>query len=242
MIIFPAIDIKDGSCVRLFKGDFGTAEKVAEDPLETARSFESQGARWLHMVDLDGAKDAIPRNAEIFLKVARDTSLKVEVGGGIRSMETVETYLSGGVQRVILGSAAVKNPELVRTAVREYGDRIVVGIDTKNGMAAVEGWLDASTAYYLDLAKAMEDAGVRTIIYTDISKDGTLSGPNLNELAAINQAVSCQIVASGGISCLEDILALKKLELYGAICGKSLYKGTLDLGEAIRAADSGEVY
>ncbi len=241
MIIFPAIDIKDGSCVRLFKGDFGTVEKVAEDPLETARSFESQGARWLHMVDLDGAKDAVPRNAEIFLKVARNTSLKVEVGGGIRSMETVEAYLSGGVQRVILGSVAVKNPELVRMAVREYGDRIAVGIDAKNGMAAVEGWLDASTAHYLDLARAMEAAGVRTIIYTDISKDGTLSGPNLEELAAINRAVSCQIVASGGISCLEDILALKKLALYGAICGKSLYKGTLDLSEAIRAAEDGEV-
>lgn len=241
MIIFPAIDIKDGSCVRLFKGDFGTVEKVAEDPLETAHSFESQGARWLHMVDLDGAKDAVPRNAEIFLKVARNTSLKVEVGGGIRSMETVEAYLSGGVQRVILGSVAVKNPELVRMAVREYGDRIAVGIDAKNGMAAVEGWLDASTAHYLDLARAMEAAGVRTIIYTDISKDGTLSGPNLEELAAINRAVSCQIVASGGISCLEDILALKKLVLYGAICGKSLYKGTLDLSEAIRAAEDGEV-
>ncbi len=236
MIIFPAIDIKDGSCVRLFKGDFGTVEKVAEDPLKTARSFEEKGASWIHMVDLDGAKDAAPRNTEIFFDVVRNTSLQVEVGGGIRSMDTVEKYLSGGVQRVILGSAAVKNPALVREAVREYGGRIAVGIDAKNGMAAVEGWLDASSAHYLDLAKAMEAAGVRTIIYTDISRDGTLTGPNLRELAAINAAVSCQIVASGGISGIQDIRALKGLGLYGAICGKSLYKGTLDLSQAIEAA------
>lgn len=236
MIIFPAIDIKDGSCVRLFKGDFGTVEKVAEDPLKTARSFEEKGASWIHMVDLDGAKDAAPRNTEIFFDVVRNTSLQVEVGGGIRSMDTVEKYLSGGVQRVILGSAAVKNPALVREAVREYGGRIAVGIDAKNGMAAVEGWLDASSAHYLDLAKAMEAAGVRTIIYTDISRDGTLTGPNLRELAAINAAASCQIVASGGISGIQDIRALKGLGLYGAICGKSLYKGTLDLSQAIEAA------
>ncbi len=237
MIIFPAIDIKDGCCVRLFKGDFGTVEKVAEDPLKTARSFEEKGASWLHMVDLDGAKDAVPRNMGIFLDVARNTSLKVEVGGGIRSMETVEAYLSGGIERVILGSAAVKNPELVRTAVREYGERIAVGIDAKNGMAAVEGWLDASTAHYLELAKAMEAVGVKTIIYTDISKDGTLSGPNLAELDAINQAVSCQIVASGGVAGLNDIYALKKLNLYGVICGKALYKGTLRLEDALRVAE-----
>lgn len=240
MIVFPAIDIKDGSCVRLFKGDFGTVEKVAEDPLQTARSFEAKGASWIHMVDLDGAKDAVPINTEIFLDVARNTSLQVEVGGGIRSMNTVEAYLSGGIRRVILGSAAVKDPALVREAVREYGDRIAVGIDAKNGMAVVEGWLDASGAHYLELAKAMENIGVKTLIYTDISKDGTLSGPNLQELAAINKAVSCQIVASGGVTDLNDIRALKKLGLYGVICGKSLYKGTLGLSEAIRAAE-GEV-
>ncbi|MGI5893472.1 MAG: 1-(5-phosphoribosyl)-5-[(5-phosphoribosylamino)methylideneamino]imidazole-4-carboxamide isomerase [Candidatus Merdivicinus sp.] len=239
MIIFPAIDIKDGNCVRLYKGEFSTVHKVAENPLETARKFEADGAEWLHMVDLDGAKDAKPQNTEIFCEIARKTSLKVEVGGGIRTMETVESYLSKGISRVILGSVAVRNPELVKMAVKEYGDKIAVGIDAKNGMAAVEGWLDTSEAYYLDLARAMEQAGVSTIIYTDISKDGTLSGPNLRELEAINQAVSCNIVASGGISNLDDIIALRKLGLYGAICGKSLYQGTLDLKEAIREA--GEV-
>ena len=239
MIILPAIDIKDGSCVRLYKGEFSTVHKVAENPLETARKFEADGAEWLHMVDLDGAKDAKPQNTEIFCEIARETSLKVEVGGGIRSLETVETYLSRGISRVILGSAAVRNPELVKAAVKEYGDKIAVGIDAKNGMAAVEGWLDTSAAHYLDLAKAMEQIGVSTIIYTDISKDGTLTGPNLQELDAINRAVSCNIVASGGISNLDDITALRKLGLYGAICGKSLYQGTLDLKEAIREA--GEV-
>lgn len=237
MIILPAIDIKDGSCVRLYKGEFSTVHKVAENPLETARKFEADGAEWLHMVDLDGAKDAKPQNTEIFCEIARETSLKVEVGGGIRSLETVETYLSRGISRVILGSAAVRNPELVKAAVKEYGDKIAVGIDAKNGMAAVEGWLDTSAAHYLDLAKAMEQIGVSTIIYTDISKDGTLTGPNLQELDAINRAVSCNIVASGGISNLDDITALRKLGLYGAICGKSLYQGTLDLKEAIREAE-----
>ena len=237
MIILPAIDIKDGSCVRLYKGEFSTVHKVAENPLETARKFEADGAEWLHMVDLDGAKDAKPQNPEIFCEIARETSLKVEVGGGIRSLETVETYLSRGISRVILGSAAVRNPELVKAAVKEYGDKIAVGIDAKNGMAAVEGWLDTSAAHYLDLAKAMEQIGVSTIIYTDISKDGTLTGPNLQELDAINLAVSCNIVASGGISNLDDITALRKLGLYGAICGKSLYQGTLDLKEAIREAE-----
>ena len=191
MIILPAIDIKDGSCVRLYKGDFGTVQKVAEDPVETALSFQNAGARWLHMVDLDGAKDATPKNRQIFLDVCKATSLQVEVGGGIRSLDTVEDYLSGGIARVILGSLAVKNPDLVKTAVKEYGARIAVGIDARNEMVAVEGWLDSSSVHFLDLARAMEEVGVQTIIYTDISKDGTLSGPNLEQLTQINEAVSC---------------------------------------------------
>lgn len=237
MIILPAIDIKDGNCVRLFKGDFGTVEKVAEDPLETARSFVKQGAEWIHMVDLDGAKDAVPRNMQIFLDVAKHTPLKVEIGGGIRTLDTMEKYLSGGISRVILGSVAVKDPGLVRTAIREFGgERVVVGIDAKNGMVSVEGWLDSSTVHYLDLAKEMERAGVRTIIFTDIAKDGTLEGPNLDQLTLLSKAMGCDIVASGGISDIHDIRALKKLGLYGTICGKSIYKGTLDLAEAIREA------
>lgn len=236
MIILPAIDIKDGNCVRLIKGDFDTVHKVAENPLQTARSFEQDGAEWLHMVDLDGAKDAAPKNRPVFLEIAARTRLKVEVGGGIRDLETVEEYLTHGIARVILGSVAVKKPEVIRIAVREYGERIAVGIDARDGMVAVDGWLGKSEVNYLDLAHAMADVGVKTIIFTDISKDGTLTGPNLDQLAQINGAADCNIIASGGISSIEDIHALKKLGLYGAICGKSLYQGTLSLKEALKVA------
>ena len=236
MIILPAIDIKDGNCVRLIKGDFDTVHKVAENPLQTARSFEQDGAEWLHMVDLDGAKDAAPKNRPVFLEIAARTRLKVEVGGGIRDLETVEEYLTHGIARVILGAVAVKKPEVVRIAVREYGERIAVGIDARDGMVAVDGWLGKSEVNYLDLAHAMADVGVKTIIFTDISKDGTLTGPNLDQLAQINGAADCNIIASGGISSIEDIKAQKKLGLYGAICGKSLYQGTLSLKEALKVA------
>ncbi len=233
LTILPAIDIKDGNCVRLLKGDFATVEKVAEDPLETAKRFEESGAEWLHMVDLDGAKDALPRNRDIFLKVVAQTSLKVEVGGGIRNMDTVDYYLQNGIERVILGSAAVKDPAFVKAAVEKYGARIAVGIDAKNGMVAAEGWLDTSEVNYLELAREMEKIGVEYLIFTDISKDGTLAGPNLDQLEALQEAVSCKLIASGGICDIGDIKAVKTLGVYGAICGKSLYKGTLDLSEAI---------
>ena len=236
LTILPAIDIKDGTCVRLLKGDFATAEKVAEDPLETAKRFEESGAEWLHMVDLDGAKDAVPRNRDIFVQIAARTALRVEVGGGIRTMETVDYYLQNGIERVILGSAAVKDPAFVKAAVQKYGPRIAVGIDAKNGFVAAEGWLDTSEVDYLDLAREMEKIGVQYLIFTDISKDGTLSGPNLAQLKALSEAVSCEIIASGGICDIGDIRAVKELGVYGAICGKSLYKGTLDLREAIAAS------
>lgn len=233
MIILPAIDIKDGNCVRLVRGDYGTAHKVAEDYMKTAQSFVQAGAEWIHMVDLDGAKDAKPVNTEIFLDVAKHTSLKVEVGGGIRSLDTMELYLSGGVSRVILGSVALKHPELVEQAVKEYGDKIAVGIDAKDGFVAVEGWLDASTVDYIALAKEMQKMGVSTIIFTDISKDGTLSGVNQEQLKALHDAVSCQIIASGGVHTMADIVVCANMGLYGTICGKSLYQGTLNLREAI---------
>ena len=233
MIILPAIDIKDGNCVRLVRGDYGTAHKVAEDYMKTAQSFVKAGAEWIHMVDLDGAKDAKPVNTNIFLDVAKNTPLKVEVGGGIRTMDTMEMYLSGGASRVILGSVALKNPDLVETAVKEYGDRIAVGIDAKNGFVAVEGWLDSSTVDYISLAKEMVIMGVKTIIFTDISKDGTLSGVNQEQLKALHDAVNCQIVASGGVHTMADIIACNQMGLYGTIAGKSIYQGTLDLAGAI---------
>ena len=233
MIILPAIDIKDGNCVRLVRGDYGTAHKVAEDYMKTAQGFVEAGAEWIHMVDLDGAKDAKPVNTEIFLDVAKNTSLKVEVGGGIRNLDTVESYLSQGISRVILGSVALKNPELVELAVKEYHEKIAVGIDAKNGFVAVEGWLDASTVDYISLAKEMCKMGVQTIIFTDISKDGTLSGVNQEQLKALHDAVNCNIIASGGVHTMEDIKACANMGLYGTICGKSLYQGTLNLKDAI---------
>ncbi len=237
MIILPAIDIKDGQCVRLCQGDFATAEKVAEDALETAQRFAQAGAQWLHTVDLDGAVEGRPVNKTLLEQIVRQTPLKVEVGGGIRSMDTIAAYLDLGVSRVILGSAALKDPALVAEAIEFYGsDAIAVGIDAKNGLVSAQGWLADSQMPYLELAKRMSEIGVETIIFTDISRDGTLSGPNLEQLAALQQAVGGQIIASGGIRDLADIEALRQAGLYGAICGKSLYKGTLDLAQAIQTA------
>lgn len=233
MIIFPAIDIKNGSCVRLYKGDMNTAEKVADDFFSAANSFYSCGAKWIHMVDLDGAVKGEKVNSDIFTTVAEKTGLRVELGGGIRTMADVEYYLSRGISRVIIGSAALKNPDLVREAAKKYGEKIAVGIDARRGMVAAEGWLETSDISYIELAKRMENVGVRYIIYTDIDCDGMLSGPNLRELTLLNDAVSCNITASGGIKDSDDIKALKDAGLYGAICGRSIYKGTLDLREAL---------
>ena len=233
MIIFPAIDIIDGKPVRLFKGDFATAQQVSEDALETAESFVQAGAEWIHMVDLDGSLKKERVNSEIFVKVANETSLKVELGGGIRTMKDIDFYAQHNISRVILGSVALKNPKLVEEAVREFGSLIAVGIDARNGFVATEGWTEGSDTYYIDLAKQMEQIGVETIIFTDISKDGTLSGPNTEQLVELNNAVRCNITASGGVTNIDDIISLRDNSLYGAICGKSIYKGTLDLREAI---------
>lgn len=233
MVILPAIDVIDGKPVRLFKGDFATAEQVAEDVLQTAKGFEACGAEWVHMVDLDGSLQKKPVNTQAFLTVAKQTNLKVEIGGGIRTMQDITYYAENGISRIILGSVALKNPALVKEAVDAYGNRIAVGIDAKNEYAATEGWTQSSNMHYIELAKQMEAVGVRTIIYTDISRDGTLSGPNTEQLVRLNKAVSCDIIASGGVTDINDIVQLRESGLYGAICGKSIYKGTLDLKEAI---------
>lgn len=240
MIILPAIDIKDGNCVRLFKGDFNTVERVAANYLETALGFEKAGASWIHMVDLDGAKEGRPVNTKIYTDVAEKTSLKVEIGGGIRSLETIEEYLSMGITRVILGSAALKNPQLVSRAVEKFGsEKIVVGIDAVNGMVATEGWLESSDVNYIDLAKKMIGVGIKYFIFTDISKDGTLSGVNKEQLSDLHESTkgTCNIIASGGVHTMNDIIVCKEMGLYGTICGKSIYKGTLDLAEAISYAE-----
>lgn len=233
MIIFPAIDIMDGTPVRLLRGDFDTAEQVAEDVLTTAKQFARVGCTWVHMVDLDGSLQKKPVNTDPILQVVEHTPLKVEVGGGIRTMEDIAFYLDRGVDRVILGSVALKNPELVQQAVDAYGDKIVVGIDAKQGMVATEGWTEDSQMDFIDLAKAMEKMGVATIIYTDIGRDGTLSGPDVQGLDRLNKAVGCNVIASGGVTTITDILVMKDKKMYGTICGKCIYKKTLDLREAV---------
>ena len=230
MIILPAIDIKDGNCVRLFKGDYATVQKVAESPYIAAQGFADAGAKWMHMVDLDGAKDAKLVNADLIADVAKTSGLSVEVGGGIRDMKAVEYYLSRGINRVI-------NQQLVIDAVKEYGERIVVGIDAKEGMVRAEGWIDNSEINYIELAKRMENVGVKTIVFTDIDQDGTLAGPNLKQLDNLAHEVSCNIIASGGVAVLKDIINLAGLDVYGAICGKAIYTGSLDLKQAIEVTN-----
>ena len=236
MIILPAIDILGGKCVRLTKGIYETAEQVAADPIETALEFEAAGAEFIHMVDLDGAKEGSRINSDIYTQVAKKVHIPIEVGGGIRDMDTIDYYMQKGIERVIIGSAALKNPALVREAVAKYGEHIAVGIDALNGMVKTSGWLENSDVNYIDLAKMMCEMGVKYVIFTDISKDGTLSGPNYEQLAALAEAVPMNIIASGGIRDIENIRRLAKMKLYGAICGKSIYSGSRDLAEAIAEA------
>lgn len=240
MILIPAIDIKDGKCVRLFRGDYATAHQVAENAVAAACSFREAGAEWVHVVDLNGAKEAKPENSDLIFRILKESGLKLEVGGGIRSMETVNLYLQKGISRVILGTAAVSDPEFVRKAVRKYGERIAVGIDAKDGLVAQNGWTETSSVDYLDMAKFMEQAGVKYLIFTDIDRDGTLSGPNLDMLDSLNQAVSCNVIASGGVATIKDIANLLDLDLYGAICGKAVYTGDLDLKNAILLCRKGK--
>ena len=236
MRILPAIDLKDGKCVRLQKGDFATAHKVAEDALSTACGFLKKGAEMIHMVDLDGAKDGSRQNYAIVKQVIAQTGAKVELGGGIRTMEDIEYALSLGVSRVIIGSAAVKNPRLVQEACRMFGGKIAVGIDAKAGTVRTEGWMQDSGEEYLSFADRIVSYGVETIIFTDIDKDGMLDGPNFEQLAALRDAVRCSIVASGGVSTLEDIRRLRDLGIDEAIAGKAVYTGALSLAQAIQEA------
>lgn len=233
MLILPAIDIIEGQCVRLVKGDFNTASKVAKDPIETAINFKNSGSDWIHLVDLDGARSGGQPNKDLFINIIKETGLKVELGGGIRDFETAASYLDSGVERVILGSAAVSNPELIEQLVKEYGDRIIVGIDAKNGIVKTAGWLEDTSIIYTELALKMEEIGVQHIVYTDIGQDGTLEGPNISHLKSLKQILDINVIASGGIRDIGHIKELQELNLYGAICGKSLYSGTLDLKEAL---------
>lgn len=233
MILLPAIDLKDQKVVRLFQGDFATVHQVASDPLETAKAFYAAGARQIHMVDLDGAKSGQRVNSGIVARIVQESGLKVELGGGIRTLSDLEAVNRMGVNRMVIGSAAVSNPGLVKEAVFRYGERIAVGIDTQDGRVKTAGWMEDSGLDYLDFAKSMEALGVRTIIFTDIATDGALTGPSYDRLAALQAEVSCDIIASGGISCNRDIVRLSDMGLYGAIVGKAWYTGAVDLEDAI---------
>ena len=234
MIILPAIDILGGECVRLFKGEYSTARKVAQDAFETVKEFENAGAEYIHLVDLDGAKEGKTVNRELFYSLAKKASVPLELGGGIRNMETVDEYIQNGISRVILGSAAIRDRDFLKRAVDKYGQKIAVGIDAKSGKVSISGWLDTTDVDYIDFAKEMESIGVKNIIFTDISKDGTLQGPNFEQLGALSRAVKCDITASGGVHNLDDIIKLNQMKLYGAIAGRAIYDGTLNLVEAVK--------
>ncbi len=236
MNIFPAIDLFDGKAVRLLKGDYNAMTVYSENPMEVARTFEAAGAEFIHMVDLEGARDGTTPNLSIVADVARNTGLFVEIGGGIRDMKTVGKYLSAGVGRVILGTAAVTDPAFLRTAVETYGDQIAVGADVKDGMIAIKGWTQQS-AYTLEaFLDEMQDLGVRTVICTDISKDGAMAGTNRDLYRRLNDRYTLNMIASGGVSSLEDIRVLRDMGLYGAIIGKAYYTGAIDLQDAIKEA------
>ena len=236
MLIFPAIDLYGGKAVRLFKGDYQQMTIYNDNPLSVARDFEVKGAKWVHLVDLEGAKEGTTPNIGVVESIAKNTSLKCEIGGGIRNMETVEKYFAAGVERVILGTAAVTNQDFLRAAVEKYGERIAVGVDIKDSMVAIKGWIEKSEYDAFDFCEKMQKIGVKTIICTDISKDGAMKGANHALYRELSEKFDMQIVASGGVSSMEDIEKLLALDIYGAIIGKAYYTGVIDLEVAINAS------
>ena len=236
MLIFPAIDLKDGQVVRLYKGDFATVHQVAQDPVATARAFLDAGAGHLHMVDLDGAKDGQRRNSEILRSVAK-TGLRIELGGGLRSMEDLEAVFALGAWRAVIGSAAVSDPDFVKAAIEKYGpEHIAVGVDAKDGLVRTAGWVKEEGINYLDFAKQMEALGVKNLIFTDIDTDGMQTGPSFARLQFLRNGISCSVTTAGGVSCNADIQALVRMGVDAVIVGKSWYVGALDLKQAIEEA------
>ena len=233
MLIIPAIDLKDGKVVRLLKGDFNTVQQVADDPVATAKAFYEAGARYLHVVDLDGSKDGVRKNTEL-VKAVVQVGLKTELGGGIRSLKDLEEVFALGVWRAVIGSAAVSDPDLVRAALEKYGpERIAVGVDAKDGLVRTAGWVKESGENYLDFARQMEQLGVKNIIFTDIDTDGMQSGPSFARLQFLRDQIGCFSIAAGGVSCNADLQALKRMGIEAVIVGKSWYTGALDLAQAI---------
>jgi phosphoribosylformimino-5-aminoimidazole carboxamide ribotide isomerase len=236
MLIFPAIDLYDGKAVRLYKGDYQNMTVYSDNPLSVALDFVAAGAVCIHMVDLEGARDGTTPNLAIVRDIANKTPLFTEIGGGIRSMETVRAYLEAGVDRVILGTAAVTDPDFLKEALAEYGERIAVGVDIKDGRVAIKGWLETAEDDAMTFCEKMQKLGVRTIISTDISKDGAMMGANHELYRTLAEKFDLQIVASGGVSSLDDVKKLRELNLYGAIIGKAYYTGAVDLKEAIEVS------
>jgi phosphoribosylformimino-5-aminoimidazole carboxamide ribotide isomerase len=235
VILFPAIDLKDGQCVRLQKGEMSAATVFNDDPAAQARDFAAQGFQWLHLVDLNGAIEGRPVNAPAVEAILKAVDLPAQLGGGIRDMGTIEGWLARGLKRVILGTVALTDPGLVRAACKRFPDRIVVGIDARGGMVATDGWVRTSETTAAELAHALEDAGVAAIVYTDIDRDGVLSGVNVEATAALAAETKIPVIASGGVASLEDLRALKAapVPLAGVICGRALYDGRIEPGEAL---------
>ena len=236
MNIFPAIDLYEHKAVRLFKGDYAEMTVYSDNPIDIARDFESKGAKFIHIVDLEGAKNGDTPNFEVVKEIAQNTSLFCEIGGGIRSLDTVEKYLDAGLDRVILGTAAVNDEEFLRTAISKYGDKIAVGVDIKDGFVAVKGWTEKSSYSCFDFCEKMREIGVKTLICTDISRDGAMKGTNRHLYKELSEKFDMNITASGGVSSIEDIKALRNLDLYGAIIGKAYYIGAINLCDALEAA------
>ncbi|NMA91014.1 MAG: 1-(5-phosphoribosyl)-5-[(5-phosphoribosylamino)methylideneamino]imidazole-4-carboxamide isomerase [Amphibacillus sp.] len=229
MIVIPAIDLLNGKCVRLYQGDFNQTEQVADDPFNQLDRFINDGAEIVHIVDLDGARDQTKRQYELIKQLCERATVPIQIGGGIRSIETVEQLIEAGASRLVIGTAALENLAFLKEAVKKYPDQIVVGIDAKNEKVATHGWETVSSIDYIEFAKKIESLGVKTIVFTDISKDGTMSGPNLDQLNKLNQAVNCKIVASGGISQYNDLIAVANLGIEEAIVGKAIYQEKITL-------------
>lgn len=234
MNIFPAIDLIDGKAVRLLKGDYDKKTVYNDNPLEVVRDFKNKGAKFLHLVDLDGAKSGKTDNIETVKAIVDEGGIFVEIGGGIRNIETVDKYFEIGVERVIIGTAAVNDPEFLKVAISKYGDKIAVGVDIKDGFVAIKGWTQKSEFTLFDFCEKMQNMGVKYLICTDISKDGAMKGTNLKLYSDLSARFDMNITASGGVSSMEDIINLRKLNLYGAIIGKAYYTGAIDLSEAIK--------
>ncbi|QMS84784.1 1-(5-phosphoribosyl)-5-[(5-phosphoribosylamino)methylideneamino]imidazole-4-carboxamide isomerase [Candidatus Xianfuyuplasma coldseepsis] len=238
MIIFPAIDIKNGACVRLQQGDFTTSTTYRDNPVQVAQEYERDGASWIHIIDLDGAETGNNTNILVIKDIVEQTSIKIQVGGGIRSEETIRTLLDIGVTRVIVGTFALKQPQALQRLLVDYPNQIIVSVDSKDGFVTYHGWQEQSTKTTLSFSKELEALGVQTIVYTDIAKDGMMQGPNINDYQTLQQQTSLNIIASGGVSTYDDINTLRELGLYGAIIGKALYIKQLNLKEAIRCSQN----